>query len=418
MTLCTREADERVATLTPLRGTALYIASVLGPGILTLPALAAATAGPSFLLALLVLLALSWPLASTFAELGRRLGSGGVAGYVAEAFGDTAGRVVTTLFYLGVPPGLAALGLFGGGYVQNATGGDHTAALVASAAVVMTWVSNSRGLRASASAQLVLTGALLLLIAAAVVVSVPAVEFDHFATPAPHGWTALIPASFLLVWVLTGWEASANLASSLPPAATRRIVIVAVAVVAAAFLSLSIVLVGVLGPTDLGKAPVASMLAVSIGPAAAGVVIAMAVALTLGNMNAYVASLGVVGEAIPAVRRLRGGPLGIPVVIALASVAATAPLEHAETVLVGITAACQVPVLALGMAAGVRLLPPGAARRGAIVAATATAGLLATAGPYLIAPLLLVAAALLAGTRPLSTSRRPARSRSGNSWCR
>ena len=57
------------------RGTALYVAAVLGPGILTLPALAANVAGPAFLLPLVAILVLSGLLAATFTALGRREGA-------------------------------------------------------------------------------------------------------------------------------------------------------------------------------------------------------------------------------------------------------------------------------------------------------------------------------------------------------
>lgn len=54
-----------VPSIGPVRGTAMYFAAVLGPGVLTLPALAAQQAGPAFLITLVALLALSAPLAST-----------------------------------------------------------------------------------------------------------------------------------------------------------------------------------------------------------------------------------------------------------------------------------------------------------------------------------------------------------------
>src|SRR5437763_769403 len=53
-------------------GTALYVGAVLGPGVLFLPALAARVAGPASVLAWAALLALSAPLAMTFAALGVR----------------------------------------------------------------------------------------------------------------------------------------------------------------------------------------------------------------------------------------------------------------------------------------------------------------------------------------------------------
>jgi amino acid efflux transporter len=383
-------------TLGPVRGTALYVAAVLGPGILTLPALAAQKAGPAFLLALVTLLALSAPLASTFAALGRQFpGESGLAQHVARAFGARSGRVVAALFYIGVPPGVAALGLFGGEYLQSVVGGRHTAPAVAAVLIVVTWALNKAGLRASATAQVALTAVLLLVILVVVVLAVPHLNRGNFAPAAPHGWAPLVPASFLLIWVLTGWEASANLAAAMPPASLRRVVAGAVLIVAAAFLALSVAMVGVLGVEHLGNAPVAELLAETVGPAAVVLGVGLALVLTLGNMNAYVASLAALGASIPRARAVIGGPLTVPSLIALGSLLVTAGRHDSETLLVGVTAASQVPVLILAVAAGARLLPAGSGQGSAVAATVATSFLLVPAGIYLLAPTSIVVGVLM-----------------------
>ena len=74
--------------------TALYVGAVLGPGVLFLPALAAEIAGPASFLAWAGLLALSVPLALTFAALGvRHPEAGGTAAYTKAAFGRRTGHV-------------------------------------------------------------------------------------------------------------------------------------------------------------------------------------------------------------------------------------------------------------------------------------------------------------------------------------
>jgi amino acid efflux transporter len=81
--------------MTVPQGAALSIGAVLGTGVIALPALAAETAGPASLLAWLALIALSVPLATTFAALGARYpDSGGVSTYVRRAFGGRAAAVV------------------------------------------------------------------------------------------------------------------------------------------------------------------------------------------------------------------------------------------------------------------------------------------------------------------------------------
>jgi amino acid efflux transporter len=83
--------------------TALYVGAVLGPGVLILPALAAEAAGPASVLAWVALLALSAPLAITFAALGVRYPeAGGTAAYARAAFGPRAGAVTGWWFLAGV----------------------------------------------------------------------------------------------------------------------------------------------------------------------------------------------------------------------------------------------------------------------------------------------------------------------------
>src|SRR5258707_6167928 len=73
----------REGTLSVWRGAALYVGSLIGPGVLLLPALAVQVAGPASVIGWAILLVLSAPLAYTFACLGVRLPvSGGVAAYV------------------------------------------------------------------------------------------------------------------------------------------------------------------------------------------------------------------------------------------------------------------------------------------------------------------------------------------------
>ncbi|HEX5620594.1 MAG TPA: amino acid permease, partial [Solirubrobacteraceae bacterium] len=83
--------------------TALYVGAVLGPGLLIVPALAAEAAGPASLVAWVVLLVLSAPLAATFAALGVRFPeAGGTAAYVRAAFGRRPGAVTGWWFLVGV----------------------------------------------------------------------------------------------------------------------------------------------------------------------------------------------------------------------------------------------------------------------------------------------------------------------------
>ena len=100
--------------------TALYVGAVLGPGVLFLPALAAEIAGPASFLAWAGLLALSVPLALTFAALGvRHPEAGGTAAYTKAAFGRRTGTSTGWWFLSGVVLGAPAVALIGGFYVAE-----------------------------------------------------------------------------------------------------------------------------------------------------------------------------------------------------------------------------------------------------------------------------------------------------------
>jgi amino acid efflux transporter len=88
------------------QGTAIYVAAILGAGILALPSLAAKVAGPASILSWVGLVLLSIPIAATFAALGARYpDGGGVATFVSKAFGRRASAVVGYWFYFALPAG-------------------------------------------------------------------------------------------------------------------------------------------------------------------------------------------------------------------------------------------------------------------------------------------------------------------------
>src|ERR1700748_2389677 len=90
-------------TLPTTKGAALYIGALLGPGLLLLPGLAAAQAGPASVLAWGGLLVVSTLFALVFAGLGRAFPSAdGVTGYVAAGLGDRAGQAAGWMFLAGV----------------------------------------------------------------------------------------------------------------------------------------------------------------------------------------------------------------------------------------------------------------------------------------------------------------------------
>jgi amino acid efflux transporter len=278
--------------LTTARGAALYIGAILGPGLLLLPGLAAAEAGPASILAWLGLLGLSGLFAAVFTALGRKIPSAaGVMGYVTASLGSRAGRATGWIFLAGVVAGAPIVCLIGASYVAELTGGGQVARAAVAAAVLLTVIGlAAAGLRASASAQLVLVSLLAVVVLVAVAGSATASRVANWAPFAPHGWLSVGSAAATLMFSFAGWEAIAPLTTRFKDPARQlpRAVAVALAVTTALYLGLAVATISVLGPRAATDVPLARLLGHAIGAAGPDAAAVAAIVLTLGATNAYI----------------------------------------------------------------------------------------------------------------------------------
>ena len=392
-------------------GSALTLGSVVGTGVLTLPGLAVRTAGPAALVAVAALVLLSISLAATFAALGARLpGAGGVSSFVHRGLGPTAATVTAWWFYLGVPLGVPALGLFAGDHVEAAVGGGTLTRIgTALALVLAAAVANARGVRVSGPVQVVLTGVLVLGLLTVLAVCLPAADLDRLTPVAPHGWAAVAPALLVLVWMLTGWEAVTHVTGRFrrPGRDVPRATAVTLLVVAVLFVGTTFALATAPPDVAASDAPVTALLALRLGPPAAVVLAVLAVLVTVGNNTAYLAGLAELGSEMgrsgQAPRWLAGtGPSALParslavvtgqaLVSLLVATVLGWPTEH----LVLVTAASQVAVFAAGLLAALRLLPRRSPGWWSALASLPPVLVLAVlSGGYLLVPVALAVAAL------------------------
>ncbi|HXB46779.1 MAG TPA: amino acid permease [Streptosporangiaceae bacterium] len=286
--------------LTTSRGAALYVGAILGPGLLVLPGLAAAEAGPASIVAWLGLLALSCVFAAVFSALGRHVPSaGGVMGYVTEGLGPRAGRVTGWMFLAGVVSGAPIVCLAGASYVTDLTGGHPTQAPVAGALLLTVVSLAAGGLRATATAQLLLVSLLTVVVVVAVAGSVAASRAGNWVPFAPHGWLSVGSAAATLMFSFVGWEAVAPLTTRFadPSRQLPRAVVIALAVTSALYLGLAATTISVLGPRAVDGAPLAMLLRHAVGPAGTDAAAAAAAVLTLGATNAYISgAAGIAGQ--------------------------------------------------------------------------------------------------------------------------
>ena len=397
-----------------MQASALYIAAVLGTGILVLPGLAADAAGPASIVAVAVVLALSIPLAGTFAALAARFpDAGGVATFVRLALGPTAARMAGYWFFFGVQFGAPVVATLGAEYLVAALGADRAVVPFAALAFLIVPLTISFfGLRVSGSVQLALTGLLVVVVVGVVAVTAPAVQPANFQPFLPHGWSGVALAISLFVWAFAGWEAVTHIAGEFrSPRRTIPIATaVAIVVVGAAYLSLQVVTVGVsTTSTRGGRVPLIDLVSVTAPGVGPVVVAVIAAVVAVGVLNAYVpafgklaASLGRDGHlprwfakgAEPGRVPRRG--LALVTVIELGYFGLLTWRGYDLTPFILIHTASMVAVYALGMVAAVRLLDRFSAGWWmAVVSVVLVAGLLVLAGANLVFPAALAVVALI-----------------------
>jgi amino acid efflux transporter len=411
--------------MTVPQGAALSIGAVLGTGVIALPALAAETAGPASLLAWLALIALSVPLATTFAALGARYpDSGGVSTYVRRAFGRRAAAVVGWCFYFAIPAGAPAAAMFAGAYVSAAVGGGTRTTLITGALLIaFVTATNAGGLRVSGRLQFGLAALLVVLLLTATLTALPHARLSNLEPFAPHGWLAIGPAAALLVWGFAGWEAVTHLAADFrhPARDLPRATVIAVVVVGLLYFAIAAASVLVLGSAaGTSDAPLAELLAIGVGGEVRVLAAGAALLLTLGAMNAYFAGAAKLGAALGRDGALpawfaRGSEAGTVPRRSLAVIAVLSTVSLGAVAVTGVdprpsvllTTGCFATVYVLGMAAALRLLPRATwSHRMATVALVAVVVLLLLTGRYIVWALAIAAAALLYDAHTRKTSKR------------
>lgn len=396
-------------------GTALYVAAVLGTGILVLPALAAAVAGPGAILAVAALALISVPLAATFAALARRHpDAGGVATFARRAFGPTAARIVSYWFFFGTPIGAPIAALMTARYVVAVIGGDTVSTTVIAVALMVVPVAvTAFGVRFAASVQLVLSGALVAVLVFVLAAAAPHGQVANLQPLLPHGWAGVGLAMSLYIWAFAGWEAVAGIGGEFrdPRRDIPRATALALVIVSVAYLAIQTVTVLVLGDAASGSdVPLLDLVAAATGPGGGVIVAVIAAIVVTGVFNAYLAAFSKLGAAMGRDGDLprwfgrgvengavaRRGLLLSAVVMGAYSVVVLASGDLQPFILVHTSIAAA--VYGLGVAAAVALLP----RRSvgwwmAVLSCVFAAGLLLLAGWHLVYPAAVALIAVLVG---------------------
>lgn len=403
---------------------ALYIAAVLGTGILALPGLAADAAGPASILAVAVVSLLSIPLAGTFAALAaRHPDGGGVATFVRLALGATAARATAYIFFFGAGIGAPVVAVLGGEYLAAFTGVPREwAGFIGMGffviALGLAWI----GLRVSSSVQLGLTALLVLIVVIVVASGVPAAEPARLEPFLPHGWAGVGVAISLFIWAFSGWEAITHWAGEFknPRRTLPLATAIAIVVVGVSYLALQIVTV-LVGASGEGVVPLYDLVSQTIPGFGPAIVTAVAMIVILGVLNVYVpafgnlvASLGRDGD-LPRWFAKGGEPGQVPrralVLVAVqcfAYLGLYLLLNANFTSFVLVQTASMATVYLLGVIAAVRLLERYSVGWWmAVISVVLVAGLVVLGGPYLVVPALLALVAVVVTLIKRARARTP-----------
>lgn len=407
-------------------GTALYVAAVLGTGILVLPSLAAAAAGPGAILAVAALALISVPLAATFAALARRHpDAGGVATFARRAYGPTSARIVSYWFYFGTPIGAPIASLMTARYVVAVIGGDTVQTLViAIALMVVPVVVTAFGVRFAASVQLVLSGALVAVLVFVLAAAAPHGRVENLQPLLPHGWSGVGLAMSLYIWAFAGWEAVAGIGGEFrnPRRDIPRATAFALVIVSVAYLAIQTVTVTVLGgAAGTSAVPLLDLVDAAAGSGGGVVVAVIAAIVVTGVFNAYLAAFSKLGAAMGRDGDLprwfgrgaengavaRRGLMLSAVVMAVYSVVVLAGGDLQPFILVHTSIAAA--VYGLGVASAIVLLPSRSIGWWmAVLSCVFAAGLLALAGWHLVFPAAIAVIAVAVGAFARRRAPRPA----------
>ena len=275
---------------------ALYVSSVLGPGILVLPGLAAEVAGPGSLLAWAFLGIASLSFAITFASLSaRRPEAGGVYGFAKEAFGPTVAITTGWLFALWACVGAPAVALIAASYVGYAFGlARPVAFLIGFAVLAFAFGINLRGIVASNRVQLAVIGSIVALLASVLAVASLRIAPGNFHPFLPHGILSVGTAAALIFWSYLGYENVSNVAEEFerPERDFRRAVWISVGLIGILYFALSFVTIGTGAYlAGGGTAPFASILADLFGTYGAAGAAVFSLFIVFACVNAYMTGM-------------------------------------------------------------------------------------------------------------------------------
>lgn len=299
-------------TISTSQGIALYVGAVLGSGILILPGMTGGIAGPNALIAWIIMILLSIPLAYTFAFLSIDYpSSGGVATFARKAFGYYAGALVGWFFFIAGSVGQIIVSLTGGTYMAFSFDLPHSAAyLVAFVLLIISVTSNYFGLKTSGKLQVLIAVLTLLILLGAIFLALPSVDYKNLKwSLEPFTFSSIAQSIMLIFWSFFGWEAISSLAPEFKQPRKRNILLStlgAIIVVGILYVGVAFAVIGTHSYSmdsnniheAMNHAALSEVVRKGIGTNGSWITAIVAFVICLGTMNAFIASMSRLGYSL------------------------------------------------------------------------------------------------------------------------
>ncbi|AEA47714.1 L-methionine/branched-chain amino acid transporter [Archaeoglobus veneficus] len=240
--------------VTLLQAVGIFVAGILGSGILILPSIAANVAGEASLIAWLLMTVLAAPIALTFGYLASAYPSaGGIAEYSRRAFGKRRlwrlsldAEFTTGVMFLSViPTAIPIVLLAGASYLAMVLGlGEKGAILIALTMLLAILLMNLRGVKFTGDVQLLLSVAVIILLLSISLSALPLTSFRGYGLSREVSWN-VGKAMVLIFWCYMGWEAATHLSEEFRnPRDFPLSILLSLVVIGAVYMLVSYVVVG------------------------------------------------------------------------------------------------------------------------------------------------------------------------------
>jgi amino acid efflux transporter len=291
----------------------MYVGSVLGSGILVAPAIAADIAGPSSLVAWILLSILSYPIGYTFGALAATYpNAGGLSAFVKRGYGWTIGTVAGWLFVFSFFVGSPIVAIIASSYVLISLSLSQALLYpIAFLFMCFTILINVSGIRISSRIESIVLGTVVGLLFLAVALTLPHVQVSNFTPFAPKGWLAVGTVAVIIFWSFQGYENVPHMAEEFknPQRDFKLSIAISALVTGLLYVLTSFATIGTAIYLNQSLyAPVALMFSRFLGLNAAAITLFLALTTCFGTMNAY--SIGV-SRLVYALARDRSMPLAL-----------------------------------------------------------------------------------------------------------